>query len=112
VSKPIRERPFLFVGILTFSLFVIVEWLNYCGATEAALALGGPMRWLIIPMYPVWLLFTVLLATVADSSKPPGVLASVLWIISLGAGLMPYVLADYLLLLWRRRAGGHVRRTS
>jgi hypothetical protein len=91
----VQRRAFLILGLVTLAMFFLVE---------AAIALPGPLRALIIPMYIVWLPFNILQVAIAGPT-PAGitaVLAWMLWIVSLVAGLAPYALADYMLHRWRR----------
>ena len=101
----IRRHPFLVVGLLTLTLFVAVEALNRAGYTHAAAAAEVPLRVLIVPMYVVWLPFTMLNAALAGPGGTPSTIAPLLWSCGLVAGLAPYALADYLLGLARRRLG-------
>ena len=96
-----RRHPFLFLGLLTLALFFVVEALGKTGHAQAAAALAAPMRVLIIPMYVIWLLFTMLKVALAGPGGPPSAIAYVIWIVALMAGLAPYALADYVLARWR-----------
>lgn len=88
---------FLLIGALTLGLFFLVEGLDRAGKTEAAQALAGPMRILIVPMYAVWLLLTIAQVAIAGPSRPPAPIAAVIWVINMIAGLAPYALVDYVL---------------
>ena len=57
---------------------------------------------LVIPMYVVWLGFTMLSVALEGADARPDALTWLLWVTSLVAGLAPYALADYLLARWRR----------
>jgi hypothetical protein len=100
----IQRRAFLILGLVTLAMFFLVRILDEANRTESAIALSGPLRALIIPMYIVWLPFNILQVAIAGPT-PTGVhavLAWIIWIVSLVAGLAPYALADYLLRRWRR----------
>jgi hypothetical protein len=99
-----RRRLFLLIGILTLCLFFLVAGLDRAGKTEDAQALAVPMRVLIIPMYLVWMLWTMALVAVAGPHGLPGLLGTIVSGIGLVTGLAPYVLADYLLDRWRHAA--------
>jgi hypothetical protein len=95
------RHPFLAFGLCTLLLFFAVEALRAEGATEAARRLTVPLRRLIIPMYLVWLVFTMLyVATWGPGAQlhPLGLILSGFQFI---AGLAPYVAADHLLQRWR-----------
>jgi hypothetical protein len=95
------RHPFLTVGLVTLLLFFVVEGLRDRGATQAAQQLAVPLRFLIIPMYLVWLPLTMLYVALwgpGAASPHLGVAWAILQFI---AGLVPYVAADYLLHRWR-----------
>ena len=98
----IRRHPFLIFGLLTLLLFFVVEPLGRAGYTQAADMAAAPLRILIIPMYVIWLPFTMLIVALTGPDLTPGVLARAIWICGLVAGFAPYALADHLLA--RRRA--------
>ena len=106
----VRRHPFLLLGLLTLSLFHAVEALGRSGHTQAAAAVAGPLRLLIIPMYAVWLPFTMVNVAVAGPGGAPGLAGYMIWNLGLALGLAPYALADYLLERWRRSRDrrGHV----
>src|SRR5215472_10623949 len=87
-----RRHLFLLIGLLTLCLFHLVEGLNRAGKTELAQALAIPMRVLIVPMYVVWLLFTMAVVAMAGPHSLPSAIAP---IISSLAGLGAYALLDY-----------------
>lgn len=95
-----RRHPFLLLGLLTLGLFLGVDALTRTGHAEAAVAAAGPLRVLILPMYVVWLPFTMFNAAVVGLDGSPAAVARLIWICGLVAGLAPYALAD---LLARRR---------
>ncbi|MFL5576563.1 MAG: hypothetical protein ACJ79S_11405 [Gemmatimonadaceae bacterium] len=98
----IRRHPFLLLGLLSLALFFIVEALNRAGHTNAAAAAAAPLRVLIIPMYVVWLPFTMLNVALMGPGGSPGTVARLIRICGLAAGLAPYALVDSLLVRWRR----------
>jgi hypothetical protein len=102
----VRRHPFLLLGLLTLGLFFSVGALTRTGHAEAAAAAAGPLRVLIIPMYVVWLPFTMLNVAVTGPDGSPAAVARLIWICGLVAGLAPYALADHLLAR-RRRARAH-----
>jgi hypothetical protein len=65
------QHPFLSLGLCTLLLFFAVEALQAQGATDATQRLAGPMRVLIIPMYLVWLLFTMLNVSIVRRPSRP-----------------------------------------
>jgi hypothetical protein len=65
-------------------------------------AAAPPLRVLIIPMYVIWLPFTMLNSALAGPGGAPSAVARLIWMCGLGAGLAPYVLADHLLARSRR----------
>jgi hypothetical protein len=107
----VRRHPFLLLGLLALSLFFGVEALARTGHANAAAAASGPLRVLILPMYVVWLPFTVINGAVAGPDGSPEALARLIWICGLIAGLVPYALADYLLVRWRRYHANAVAAT-
>ena len=68
-------------------------------------AAGPPLRVLIIPMYVIWLPFTMLNSALAGPGGAPSAVARLIWMCGLAAGLAPYVLADHLLARSRRSRG-------
>jgi hypothetical protein len=104
-----RRHLFLLIGLLTLCLFFLVAGLDRAGQGEAAHALAGPMRVLIVPMYLVWMVTTIAQVAIIGSVGPPGQFGAVVSGISLAAGLAPYALADYVLDRWRLAA---IRKVS
>src|SRR5215471_1204086 len=90
-----RRHPFLLIGLLTLCLFHLVEGLNRAGRREIAEALAVPMRVLIMPMYVVWLLWTMAVVAIAGPHGLPAPFSTVAPIIGSLAGLGPYALLDY-----------------
>ena len=101
----IRRHPFLLLGLVTLAWFFGVEALNRAGLAQAVAAAAPPLRMLIIPMYVVWLPFTMLNVALAGPGGVPSTIARLIWICGLAAGLAPYALADHLLGRWRRSRG-------
>ena len=101
MRKWLKQHPFLILGLATLLLFLAVEALRALGAAEASARLAVPMRVLIIPMYAVWLGFTILGVTVAGPEGLPGLLGTLFFGVQLVCGLAPYIGADYLLRRWR-----------
>ena len=97
-----RRHPFLLLGLGTLFLFLAVQALDRAGHTQAVSILGPPLRLLIIPMYVVWLPFTMLNAALAASVDSSAAVANLIWVCSLVAGFAPYALADYFLARRRR----------
>ena len=86
---------FLLYALLSLALFFLVEGLARDGSTEAARALAGPMRVLIVPMYLVWMLLTMVqVALFGPVGKPLGPFVAA---VQLVASLAPFALADYVL---------------
>ena len=102
------RHPFLALGLATLLLFFAVETLRSHGAVLASQRLAVPLRVLIIPMYLVWLGFTILHVAIAG---PSGIQNSflrwALYVLQLAGGLAPYALADYLLRRWRDASTRH-----
>ena len=101
----IRRHPFLLLGLLTLGLFYMVEALSRAGHTHAAAVAATPLRVLIVPMYVVWLPFTMLNVALLGPGGSPGGGARLIWMCALAAGLAPYALVDDLLARWRRSYG-------
>jgi hypothetical protein len=74
------------------------------GEIGTADRLAIPLRVLIAPMYVVWNLWTIAQVALLGPVGLPQPIASMVSAIGLAAGLAPYVLLDYILNLWRRRA--------
>jgi hypothetical protein len=97
-----RQHPFLVLGLATLLLLVTVELLRIQGAADASQCLATPLRWLMIPMYLVWLALTMLTVALWGAAGVAG-LGSVLFSsLQLLGGLVPYVTADTLLRRWRQ----------
>jgi hypothetical protein len=95
---------FSLIGLLTLCLFYLVAGLYAAGKRETADALAGPMRVLIVPMYFVWMLWTMAQVAIAGPRGLPAPFAFILSIIGLVAGFAPYILLDYVLNRLRRAA--------
>ena len=106
VPHIVRRHFFLLIGLLTLGLFLLVAVLDKAGQSHASQALAGPMRVLIVPMYVVWMVFTMAEVAIVGPTGLPGLLGTVVSGVGLATGLAPYVLADYLLDR-RRRAAQH-----
>jgi hypothetical protein len=100
----LRRHLFLLIGLLTLCLFFLVAVLDRVGKSEAAHALAGPMRVLIVPMYLFWMAITMVLVAVFGPVGLPGPLGVAVSGVSLALGLTPYLFADYLLDRWRQAA--------
>lgn len=98
-----RRHLFLLIGLLTLCLFFLVAGLDKAGQSEMAHGLAGPMRVVIVPMYLVWMLITMALVAIVGPFGMRGPFGSVVSGIGLAAGLVPYVLLDYILDRLRRR---------
>jgi hypothetical protein len=90
----LRRHVFLLIGLLTLGLFFVVAGIDAPDAGPATHALAVLMRILIVPMYLVWMLFAIAVHT----GLPP-----VFSGIGLIAGLVPYILADWVLQRMRQR---------
>ena len=98
----VRRHPFVLLGLLSLCLFFSVDALSRTGHTATAAAAARPLRVLIVPMYAVWLPFTMLSVAVAGPNGVPGTVARLIWMCGLVAGFAPYTLADYMLARWLR----------
>jgi hypothetical protein len=78
--------------------------LGRAGEIGTAERLWIPRRMLIVPMYVVWNLWSMAQVALVEPFGLPQPIASIVSGIGLAAGLAPYVLLDYILDLWRRRA--------
>jgi hypothetical protein len=97
-----RRHLFLLIGLLTLCLFFLVAGLDAAGKSAAAHALMGPMQVLIVPMYLVWMLFTMIEVAILGPTGLPGLFGTVVSGIGLAAGLAPYAFVDYLINRRRR----------
>lgn len=86
----LRRHLFLMIGLLSLSLWYLAA--EYGGGAPA---LRGPLFVLIAPLYLAWLVETPILAAIAGFI-PSGAIGAVVSLITFGAGLAPYVLADYI----------------
>ena len=107
MARWLWQHPFLALGLCTLLLFFAVEALQAEGATGAAQLLARPMRVLIIPMYLVWLLFTMVNVAIWGSGGQVGPLGILLYCLQFSGGLVPYLVADYLLRRWRHAKARH-----
>jgi hypothetical protein len=98
----VRRHPFLLFGLLTLGCFFAVDALSRNGYSDVAAAAARPLRVIIIPMYLVWMLFTIVHVAVAGPTRASGAVRQLIGICGVIAGLAPYALADYLLARWRR----------
>jgi hypothetical protein len=101
MRKWLRQHPFLALGLSTLLLFVTVELLRLQGAADASQRLAAPLQWLIIPMYLVWLTFTLLNVAIWGAAGVAGPVSILFYSLQLIGGLVPYVTADTLLRRWR-----------
>ena len=101
MRKWLLGHPFLALGLGTLLLLFAVETLRARGAVEASQLLAVPLRLLIIPMYLVWLGFTMLNVAVAGTDGLGGPLGMLFYGVQLLFGLAPYIGGDYLLRRWR-----------
>src|SRR5262245_14468150 len=109
MRKWLSQHPFLVLGLCTLLLFVAVEALRIQRALDASQRLAVPLRVLIIPMYLVWLAFTMANVAVWGPSGLCGPLSFLLYGLQLIAGLLPYLVADYFVRRWRcAKARRHV----
>ena len=104
IGHVFRRHPFLLIGLLTLSLFFLVAALDRGGKSETASALAGPMRVLIVPMYLVWMVFTMVEVAILGPKGLPGLFGVVVSFIGMAAGLAPYAFVDYVLERRRRAA--------
>jgi hypothetical protein len=89
-----RRHLFLLIGLLSLGLLFLPSGLG-----------RGPMQVLIMPMYLVWLGWTMAEVAIVGPYGVHGVPHAIGVVVSgLGilAGLAPYALADYVLERWRR----------
>lgn len=99
----LRRHPFLLVGVFTLCLFFVVAGLDHVDEPGIGHTLAAIMRVLIVPMYLVWLLFTMALVAVSGPGEPPGLSGAIIACLAAILGFAPYILADYALNRWRRR---------
>jgi hypothetical protein len=100
----LRRNFFLLIGVFSFFLFFLVAGLDNAAKSEIVHAVAVVMRILIVPMYLVWLAFTMVRVAIGGTGRlgvPFEVLMSG---IGLVAGFAPYALTDYVLDRWRHRA--------
>ena len=101
MRKGLRQHPFLVLGLATLLLFVTVEFLRMQGAADASQRLAAPLRLLILPMYLVWLAFTLLNVALWGAAGVASPVSILFYSLQLIGGLGPYVTADTLLRRWR-----------
>jgi hypothetical protein len=97
-----RRHLFLLIGLLTLCLFFLVAGLDRAGKSETASALAVPMRVVIVPMYLVWLVFTMAQVALFGPRGLPGLFGVLVSFIAFAAGLAPYAFVDYILERRRR----------
>jgi hypothetical protein len=102
MRKWLRQHPFLALGLATLLLLVTVELLRIQGAADASQRLAAPLRFLIIPMYLVWLALTMLTVALWGAAGVAGPVSVLFSSLQLLGGLVPYVTADTLLRRWRQ----------
>jgi hypothetical protein len=90
----LRRHAFLLFGLLTLTVFFIVEVAAKLGYNDLADTLAVPMRVLIIPMYIVWLLLTMAHVAIFGPAALSLLFAIVVYGIHLTACFLPYLLAD------------------
>ena len=98
----LRRHLFLFIGVLSLSLFFLAAGLERAGEAGVAQAIAGPMRVLIVPIYLVWMLIAIVQVAVAGPHGLPQPIAMIVSGFSMVAGLAPYALVDYFLDRLRR----------
>ena len=101
----LRRHAFLLFGVVTLCLFFPVAALDQAGVGYAHIP-AVVLRVLIVPIYLVWFLLTIL--NVAVSRVLPMPFVTLVSIITMFAGLAPYVLLDYCLDR-RRRSRTHTQ---
>jgi hypothetical protein len=85
----LRRRPFTILGVITLGLFLLVEYAD-------VEILARVMRVLIVPMYAAWVLAHYIRQVIP--------LQGAIWMGTLFViGMSPYLLADYILSVARRR---------
>jgi hypothetical protein len=72
-----RRHLFLLIGLLPLCFFCLAAGHDRAGKRETANALAGPLRVLIMPMYVVWLLFTVAQVAIAGPRGLPAPFAKI-----------------------------------
>lgn len=103
VRHRFRKHTFLLVGVVTLLSFLAAERLG--GLPEPAQAF---LHVLIVPMYLVWLTFTI--AQVAIFGPAPTAISPALWVACLVLGLVPYALLDHLFTRCARADSHSTRR--
>lgn len=86
-----RRHLFLMIGMLSLGL-----WFLAAESGAGGPVLQGPLFILIAPMYIAWLAETAMLVAIAGPFIPPGPIGTVVSLLNFGAGLAPYILADYI----------------
>jgi hypothetical protein len=102
VRQVLRRHLFLFIGVLSLSLFFLVAALDRAGQINTAQRLAGPMQVLILPIYLVWMLIAMAQVAVVGPHGLPQPFEMIVWGLSMVAGLAPYALLDYILHRLRR----------
>ncbi len=107
MRQVLRRHLFLFIGVLSLSLFFLVPMIDRADESGIAQTLARPMRILIVPIWLVWTLIAMAQVRLAGGSLThplPQPLAIVVWFLSVVAGLAPYALVDYILDRRRNRS--------
>jgi hypothetical protein len=107
-ASAFRRHPFLLLGFFTLGLFYLVAAFDGLGYSGLSSALAVPLRVLVVPMYLVWMVWSMAWVTLVGPTSP-GLLAAISSFLGLVAGLAPYALADLVLQLRRQAAD---RKTS
>lgn len=103
VGTILHRHPFLLLGVFTLFLFFLVAGLDHVDEPGIGRILAAGMRVLIVPMYLVWLLFTMAQVAMAGPGGLPAPLAMITGCVAAILGLAPYALADYALNRRRKR---------
>ena len=98
----VRNHVCSLIGLSVMAVFLVHE--AFGGLPNLA---EQALRVLIVPMYVVWLAFTV--AQVAIAGPEPTAMSSYFRVASLIIGLAPYALFDRLIHRWRTRSGSTER---
>ena len=93
---------FLLVGLLTLCVLVPTTSLNWSSEAAPPHISALLLRISIAPMYLMWMLWSLAQVSIVGPLALPQPWASILSLLGLLSGLLPYVLADYLMRLWRR----------